>query len=121
MNIIIFFKITKKCEAAEKERNDAVIRYATREAEIMKLTDSRSKIVKELDTVREKLSQLEKSISMKNVDDLKQTISERQKELEAERLLKAEIETELKMALKRINVREVLDLTVRYDLLISRC
>lgn len=42
------FQLSKKIEVIEKEKNDTVVRYAVREADIMRLKDEKEKYEKEV-------------------------------------------------------------------------
>lgn len=63
-------QLTKKADVAEKEKNDAVIKYATREAEIMKMRSELQKKDQELVESQKARQELEHSQAQENVEHL---------------------------------------------------
>ncbi|EPB80060.1 hypothetical protein ANCCEY_00883 [Ancylostoma ceylanicum] len=63
-------QLTKKADLAEKEKNDAVIKYATREAEMMRMRAEVQKKEQELQECKKAKEELEQCQSQENVEQL---------------------------------------------------
>lgn len=94
--------LTKKMETIEKEKNDTVVRYAMREAEIMRLKDEKEKYEKEKKALLSEMVMLKKSTEAEQLEKLEKELEEKQKDLIMEKKIQRETEAEYQMALKRI-------------------
>ncbi|ETN76582.1 hypothetical protein NECAME_11587 [Necator americanus] len=94
-------QLTKKADVAEKEKNDAVIKYATREAEMMRMRSEVQKKDQELQECRKAKEELEQCQSQENVEQLEKSNSNLRIEIEHIKHEKFDMENRLKMAEKR--------------------
>ncbi|KHN88291.1 hypothetical protein Tcan_13744 [Toxocara canis] len=94
-------QLSKKCEVAEKEKNDAVVRYATREAEVMHLKSALEKIESEKASLIMEKDALIQSTKYQRLQDYKQSIETAQKDLESEKQMRAQQDETLAITTKR--------------------
>ncbi|VDO64046.1 unnamed protein product [Heligmosomoides polygyrus] len=94
-------QLTKKADVAEKEKNDAVIKYATREAEIMKMRSELQKKDQELVESQKARQELEHSQAQENVEHLEKANNGLRVELEQMKHEKFDLENKLKLSEKR--------------------
>ncbi|KAE9414455.1 hypothetical protein Angca_006163, partial [Angiostrongylus cantonensis] len=95
-------QLTKKLDISEKEKNDAVVKYATREAEIMRIRGDIQRKEQELVECRKAKEELEHCQSQKNLEQLEKTNNSLRVELENAKREKFDLENKLKMAEKRV-------------------
>ncbi|EYC06278.1 hypothetical protein Y032_0077g1119 [Ancylostoma ceylanicum] len=94
-------QLTKKADLAEKEKNDAVIKYATREAEMMRMRAEVQKKEQELQECKKAKEELEQCQSQENVEQLEKANNSLRVEIEHIKHEKFDLENKLKMAEKR--------------------
>ncbi|XGW14672.1 hypothetical protein V3C99_000725 [Haemonchus contortus] len=94
-------QLTKKADIAEKEKNDAVIKYATREAEIMRIRNEIQKKEQELVECQKAKEKLQHSQGQENIEHLEKSNNNLRVELEQVKHEKFDLENKLKMAEKR--------------------
>ncbi|KAK5973491.1 CCCP-1 [Trichostrongylus colubriformis] len=94
-------QLTKKADIAEKEKNDAVIKYATREAEIMRMRNEIQKKEHELRECVKAKEELQRSQDQENIEQLEKASNILRVELEQVKHEKFELERKLKMSEKR--------------------
>ncbi|VDM74190.1 unnamed protein product [Strongylus vulgaris] len=94
-------QLTKKADIAEKEKNDAVIKYATREAEMMRMRAEVQKKEQELQECRKVKEELEQCQSQENVEQLEKSNNTLRVEVEHIKHEKFDLENRLKIAEKR--------------------
>nr|CDJ82458.1 Hypothetical protein CBG11758 [Haemonchus contortus] len=94
-------QLTKKADIAEKEKNDAVIKYATREAEIMRIRNEIQKKEQELVECQKAKEELQHSQGQENIEQLEKSNHNLRVELEQVKHEKFDLENKLKMAEKR--------------------
>ncbi|CAJ0597136.1 unnamed protein product [Cylicocyclus nassatus] len=94
-------QLTKKADIAEKEKNDAVIKYATREAEMMRMRAELQKKEQELQEFKKAKEELEKCQSQENVEQLEKSNNTLRVEIEHIKHEKFDLENKLKIAEKR--------------------
>uniref|UniRef100_F1KUB2 Coiled-coil domain-containing protein 186 n=1 Tax=Ascaris suum TaxID=6253 RepID=F1KUB2_ASCSU len=95
-------QLSKKCDIAEREKNDAVVRYATREAELMHLKSNLEKLEAEKASLITEKDALIESTKYQHLQDYKQAVEVARKELESEKLLRAQDEETLTITTKRL-------------------
>ncbi|KAK6024972.1 hypothetical protein OSTOST_09139 [Ostertagia ostertagi] len=94
-------QLTKKADIAEKEKNDAVIKYATREAEIMRIRNEIQKKEQELVECQKAKEELQHCQSQENIEQLEKANNSLRVELEQAKHEKFDLENKLKMSEKR--------------------
>uniref|UniRef100_A0A0M3IYT2 CCCP-1 (inferred by orthology to a C. elegans protein) n=1 Tax=Anisakis simplex TaxID=6269 RepID=A0A0M3IYT2_ANISI len=94
--------LLKKCETAEKEKNDAVVRYATRETEVMHLKSELEKIEIEKESLNIEKDTLIQSTKYQRLQEYKQTIETIRKEYESEKIARQQQEETLSITTKRL-------------------
>ncbi|KAK6015158.1 hypothetical protein OSTOST_19420, partial [Ostertagia ostertagi] len=94
-------QLTKKADIAEKEKNDAVIKYATREAEIMRIRNEIQKKEQELVECQKAKEELQHCQSQENIEQLEKANNSLRVELEQVKHEKFDLENKLKMSEKR--------------------
>ncbi|KAK6039756.1 hypothetical protein COOONC_22739 [Cooperia oncophora] len=112
-------QLTKKADIAEKEKNDAVIKYATREAEIMRMRNEIQKKEQELVECQKTKDELQHNQSQENIEQLEKANQSLRVELEQVKHEKFDLENKLKMAEKRAEACSTtsLDLKQQCDVL----
>ncbi|PAV83101.1 hypothetical protein WR25_02615 isoform B [Diploscapter pachys] len=93
--------LSRRADEAERDKNESVIKFATREAEILRLRAEKEKLELHLKTVEEEKKQLQSSQEQENVDEMAKTISNLQVELQCAKKNVFEAENRLKIAEKR--------------------
>ncbi|WKY01644.1 hypothetical protein Q1695_015565 [Nippostrongylus brasiliensis] len=94
-------QLTKKADMAEKEKNDAVIKYATREAEVMRMRGEIQKKEQELSQCLKMKQELENSHSQENLEQLEKANNSLRVEVEQMKHEKFDLENKLKISEKR--------------------
>lgn len=94
-------QLAKKADTAEKEKNDAVIKYATREAEIMRMRAEIQKKEHDLAECQKSKKELECCQAQENVDNLEKANNVLRVELETIKHEKFDLENKLRMSEKR--------------------
>ncbi|VDL73763.1 unnamed protein product [Nippostrongylus brasiliensis] len=94
-------QLTKKADMAEKEKNDAVIKYATREAEVMRMRSEIQKKEQELAQCLKMKQELENSHSQENLEQLEKANNSLRVEVEQMKHEKFDLENKLKISEKR--------------------
>lgn len=92
-----------KLKNADNEKNSAVIRYATKETEIMKLTKENGKLNEELKLIKKEFDELKENTSQEAIEKLKKKIELLQEEVLKEKNEKEKILNNYEMAEKRIS------------------
>uniref|UniRef100_A0A0N5BCV7 GRIP domain-containing protein n=1 Tax=Strongyloides papillosus TaxID=174720 RepID=A0A0N5BCV7_STREA len=92
-----------KLKNAENEKNSAVIRYATKETEIMRLTKDNGKLKDELQLLKKEYDELKENTSQEAIDKLKKNIEILQEDIFREKKEKEKILNDYGMAEKRIS------------------
>ncbi|CEF59689.1 Hypothetical protein SRAE_X000143500 [Strongyloides ratti] len=92
-----------KLKNADNEKNSAVIRYATKETEIMKLNKENGKVKEELQLLKKEFEELKENTSQEAIEKLKKNIEILQDEVLKEKKEKEKISNEYGMAEKRIS------------------
>ncbi|CAB3401822.1 unnamed protein product [Caenorhabditis bovis] len=95
-------QLTRKADQNEKEKNEAVVKYAMREGEMMKLKTEIAKKEQELKACNEELEQCRKSQAEDNLTELNKTINNLNVEIEKIKHEKFDVENRLKIAEKRV-------------------
>ncbi|CAB11567.1 CARD domain-containing protein [Caenorhabditis elegans] len=93
---------TKKAEQCDKEKNEAVVKYAMREGEMMKLRDEISKKDSNMKVIKEELEAARKAQSQENLDDLEKTVQNLKVEIEKLKHERFDFENRMKIAEKRV-------------------
>ncbi|KJH50361.1 hypothetical protein DICVIV_03489 [Dictyocaulus viviparus] len=94
-------QLTKKLDISEKEKNDAVVKYATKEAELMRMRSDIQKKNQELVECQKAKEALELCQTQENVERLEKANNALRVEFEHTKIEKFDLENRLKMAEKR--------------------
>lgn len=100
------FKITKKADMSEREKQEAVIKYATKEAELMRMKAELIKKDSELSDVKKKLAEMIKSQLNEHVEALEKKIQSLTVTLESSKHENFDLENRLKIAEKRVETTQ---------------
>lgn len=93
---------TKKAEQCDKEKNEAVVKYAMREGEMMKLRDEiRTKDI-HLKACKDELEAGKKAQSQENLENLEKTVQNLKVEMEKLKHERFDFENRMKIAEKRV-------------------
>ncbi|TMS36630.1 hypothetical protein L596_003752 [Steinernema carpocapsae] len=95
-------QLNKKVAACEKEKNDAVIKYAMREAEVMRLKETASKTVDELRLAVADRDALRELSSQKALDKMIKTEEHLRTEIERRCSESADLKNQIKLSETRI-------------------
>uniref|UniRef100_A0A1I7UFC5 Cilia- and flagella-associated protein 157 n=1 Tax=Caenorhabditis tropicalis TaxID=1561998 RepID=A0A1I7UFC5_9PELO len=93
---------TKKAEQSEKEKNEAVVKYAMREGEMMKLKEEIKTKETNLKGIREELDQAKRAQSQENLETLEKTVQNLKVEIEKLKHERFDFENRMKIAEKRV-------------------
>ncbi|CAI4230669.1 unnamed protein product [Auanema sp. JU1783] len=99
-------QMSKKADQAEKDKNEAVIKYATREAEIMKVRAEMQKKDQEVKEIAVEKEKLLKCQDQENVEQLEKTVNSLRVELEKIKNERFDLENRLKMSEKRLDASQ---------------
>ncbi|PAV62147.1 hypothetical protein WR25_07536 [Diploscapter pachys] len=99
--------LSRRADEAERDKNESVIKFATREAEILRLKAEKEKLELHLKTVEEEKKHLQSSQEQENVDEMAKTISNLQVELQCAKKNVFEADNRLKIAEKRADSSQV--------------
>uniref|UniRef100_A0AC35U9Q6 GRIP domain-containing protein n=1 Tax=Rhabditophanes sp. KR3021 TaxID=114890 RepID=A0AC35U9Q6_9BILA len=115
-------QITAKLKNAENDKNMAVIKYATREAETMKLTSTVNKLNEEVKALTVERDALKHGSSQQVVTEMAQIIESLKEELAKEKKDNQKISLEYGMAEKRIAASHtsIKELKSKMDMLMSQ-
>ncbi|VDP11986.1 unnamed protein product [Onchocerca flexuosa] len=106
-------QLLKRTEAVEKEKNDAVCRYAAREAQLMRL----QKQIEELEAQKNMLSAekntLQKSTQFEYVQNMKHSLAEMERQLAVEKDASKEREEQHKMTVKHLEASQTILIELR--------
>ncbi|PIC41426.1 hypothetical protein B9Z55_008845 [Caenorhabditis nigoni] len=93
---------TKKAEQCDKEKNEAVVKYAMREGEMMKLRDELKIKDSHLKALKDELETSKKAQSQENLSNLEKTVQNLNVEIEKIKHEKFDFENRMKIAEKRV-------------------
>ncbi|ULT98964.1 hypothetical protein L3Y34_000368 [Caenorhabditis briggsae] len=93
---------TKKAEQCDKEKNEAVVKYAMREGEMMKLRDELKIKDSHLKALKDELETTKKAQSQENLSNLEKTVQNLNVEIEKVKHEKFDFENRMKIAEKRV-------------------
>ncbi|UMM21649.1 hypothetical protein L5515_003240 [Caenorhabditis briggsae] len=93
---------TKKAEQCDKEKNEAVVKYAMREGEMMKLRDELKIKDSHLKALKDELETTKKAQSQENLSSLEKTVQNLNVEIEKVKHEKFDFENRMKIAEKRV-------------------
>ncbi|EGT53580.1 hypothetical protein CAEBREN_24387 [Caenorhabditis brenneri] len=93
---------TKKAEQCEKEKNEAVVKYAMREGEMMKLREEIKTKDSHLKACKEELEAGKKAQSQENLEHLEKTVQNLKVEIEKLKHERFDFENRMKIAEKRV-------------------
>ncbi|KAK0397044.1 hypothetical protein QR680_001952 [Steinernema hermaphroditum] len=109
-------QLNKKLAASEKEKNDAVIKYAMREAEVMRMKDSTSKLTDELRLVIEDRDSLRQSSSQKALEEMKTIENQLKNELLRAQSEGNDLKNQLKLSEARIEAGQSTIITLKKEM-----
>uniref|UniRef100_A0A1I7ZVR3 GRIP domain-containing protein n=1 Tax=Steinernema glaseri TaxID=37863 RepID=A0A1I7ZVR3_9BILA len=109
-------QLNKKLAASEKEKNDAVIKYAMREAEVMRMKESASKQADELRLVKEERDTLRQSSSQKALEEMTKTEERLRAELSNAASEAADLKNKLKLSEARIEAGQSTIITLKKEM-----
>uniref|UniRef100_A0A8R1DZK4 Uncharacterized protein n=1 Tax=Caenorhabditis japonica TaxID=281687 RepID=A0A8R1DZK4_CAEJA len=93
---------TKKADTSDKEKNEAVVKYAMREGEMMKLREEIKIKESGLKECKDELEAVKKLQSQENVDALEKCVNSLKVEIEKLKHEKFDVENRMKIAEKRV-------------------
>uniref|UniRef100_A0A0N5A774 GRIP domain-containing protein n=1 Tax=Parastrongyloides trichosuri TaxID=131310 RepID=A0A0N5A774_PARTI len=110
--------LNTKLKNADNDKNMAVIRYATKETEVMKLNKENNQLKEDIKVIRKEFEELKENTSQETIDKLKKNIEILQEEIFKEKKEKEKIMNDYSMAEKRIAASHttIKDMKERIDL-----
>ncbi|CAD6185682.1 unnamed protein product [Caenorhabditis auriculariae] len=100
-------QLTRKADQAEKDKNEAVVKYAMREAELLRVRGDVDKLQKLLDESRAAAEASQRSQAQENVDQLEQTIQNLKVHVETVKHERFDLENRLKIAESRLEAAQL--------------
>ncbi|CAJ0572932.1 unnamed protein product, partial [Mesorhabditis spiculigera] len=97
-------QLTKKQENAEREKNEAVVKYAMKEGEIMRVADENKKKGEENRRLKQELDNFLKSADHERLEELEKAKQQLTVELEKVKHERFDLDNRLKISEKRIEV-----------------
>ncbi|KAM3726504.1 Coiled-coil domain-containing protein [Dirofilaria immitis] len=101
-----FGQLLKRTEVVEKEKNDAVCRYAAREAQLMRLQTQIETLEVQKNMLLAEKSTLQKSTQFEYVQNMKHSLAEVERQLALEKEASKEREEQYKMTIKHLEANQ---------------
>ncbi|CAG9535063.1 unnamed protein product [Cercopithifilaria johnstoni] len=101
-----FVQLLKRTEAVEKEKNDAVCRYAAREAQLMRLQTQIEGLEVQKNMLSVEKNALQKSTHFENLQNMKYSLTELERQLAFEKEANKEREEQHKMTVKHLEASQ---------------
>ncbi|CAI5446433.1 unnamed protein product [Caenorhabditis angaria] len=95
-------QLTRKADQNEKEKNEAVVKYAMREGEMMKIKEEIVKKESALKQIQDEINEMKRCQAQENVEELEKNVNNLKVEVEKLKHEKFDAENRLKMAEKRV-------------------
>uniref|UniRef100_A0A915PVY1 Uncharacterized protein n=1 Tax=Setaria digitata TaxID=48799 RepID=A0A915PVY1_9BILA len=101
-----FLQLLKKTETVEKEKNDAVCRYAAKEAQLMRLQTQLEQLEEQKNMLSEEKNTWQKSAQFECLQNLQHSLVEAERQLELEKEANATRDKEHKMTIKHLEASQ---------------
>ncbi|VDO49529.1 unnamed protein product, partial [Brugia timori] len=101
-----FVQLLKKIEAVEKEKNDAVCRYAAREAQLIRLQAQIDGLEVQNNMLSVEKNTLQKSIQFEYLQNMKHSLTEVERQLSLEKKVGKEREEQHRMTVKHLEASQ---------------